>query len=476
VASDVAEALGGASPASRLAWLSRLRGVALLSPLTLLGGIGLAQVVLVCACLSLRVPGAANIGSQTRTNLFVAFCCVAAALYFLAIPLVLRRSLPRRALWIVLGGALAMRALTFGYPAFLSSDIYRYVWDGRVQGAGFNPYRYVPAASPLVPLRDGVNWPHVTRRYTARAAYPPAAEAFFYLVTRIGDSQWPMRAAMLLAELLAIMLMLRFLALAGMPQTAVLIYAWNPLPLWEYAANGHVDVLGIAGIALALAAAARRRMGAAGSALALATLCKLMPLALVPAFWRRWDWRFTGAFAATAVVFYLCYIGAGWQVLGYLPDYVHAEGIDDGDGFFLLRLLTLAGKVPSWADAVYLALSLGGLAALAVCFGFGRKLPLDASARIRSLGRQGAVLATALMAVTTPHYPWYFGWLAYFACLAPYPSVIYLSVAPLLLYLGPARLDLPFHALIWLPFLALAARDCIVARRTVLRPASAVAL
>ena len=46
-----------------------------------------------------------------------------------------------------------MRALLLFAPPH-STDIYRYIWDGRVQADGINPYRYVPADPALAHLRD----------------------------------------------------------------------------------------------------------------------------------------------------------------------------------------------------------------------------------------------------------------------------------------------------------------------------------
>src|SRR5438445_13850687 len=89
------------------------------------------------------------------------------------------RSDQRSALIIILAGAVAMRlALLFVEP-YLSSDIYRYIWDGRVQAAGINPYRYVPKAPELAQLRDAVIFPNINRASYAPTLYPPAADAIF---------------------------------------------------------------------------------------------------------------------------------------------------------------------------------------------------------------------------------------------------------------------------------------------------------
>ena len=55
--------------------------------------------------------------------------------------------------------AAALRLPLIVSPPFLSTDIYRYVWDGRVQAAGINPYRYLPADPALASLRDAIGLP-----------------------------------------------------------------------------------------------------------------------------------------------------------------------------------------------------------------------------------------------------------------------------------------------------------------------------
>jgi hypothetical protein len=47
------------------------------------------------------------------------------------------------------GVAILMRLVLLPLTPELSDDIYRYLWDGQVQLAGINPYRYAPAAAEL---------------------------------------------------------------------------------------------------------------------------------------------------------------------------------------------------------------------------------------------------------------------------------------------------------------------------------------
>jgi len=69
------------------------------------------------------------------------------ALYVVASWLLWRaKTFDRRELWVILAFALVLRAVLVAQTPFLSSDVYRNVWDGRVQAWGINPYRFVPCA------------------------------------------------------------------------------------------------------------------------------------------------------------------------------------------------------------------------------------------------------------------------------------------------------------------------------------------
>jgi hypothetical protein len=101
---------------------------------------------------------------------------------------------------IVLGlGALMRLGLLFETPR-LSDDIYRYLWDGRVQAAGINPYRYIPADPHLAFLRDDAIYPHINRRDYAPTTYPPGAQMFFFAVTRVTETIAGFKAALLCVE------------------------------------------------------------------------------------------------------------------------------------------------------------------------------------------------------------------------------------------------------------------------------------
>src|SRR5215813_4536618 len=77
-----------------------------LAPLT---AIGVAQVILVAAGLVVLTASWLPFDHDTRVVVFMVGICAASLLWLLAVGLVRGAELPRRAVWIVLGMAIAMR-------------------------------------------------------------------------------------------------------------------------------------------------------------------------------------------------------------------------------------------------------------------------------------------------------------------------------------------------------------------------------
>ena len=419
--------------------------------------LGNAILLLTAAALSLHVPGCIWVGTLARKDAVVALMLASAALWALAATRVQHTAL---SLPFVLAIAAALRLMLLPAPPFMSSDIYRYVWDGRVQRAGINPYAHIPADPALAGLRDQVIYPRINRADYAHTIYPPAAQLLFAAIGRLMPTVTGMKAAMLLLEAGGIAAMLALLRQARMPAARILIYAWNPLPAWAIAADGHIDgaMIGLLGLAVWAACAqpsGKRQRGLAGALFAGAVLTKFFPLLVAPALWRRSDWAFPAASAATLLALYALYAGVGWQVFGFLGAYTHEEGLRAGNGFFLLAALSHLAPLPSWAQPVYLACAALALAALGARIAFrppGDSGPVQRAADL-------ALLAFCAMILFSPHYPWYFAWLAWPACLVPWSSLLFLAAAPLLLYADPWHDQILIEACVFVPALALAARD-----------------
>ena len=383
---------------------------------------------------------------------FLKLVVVQIVIYLAVAWLSLRTSDSRSLLVIGLIFAALFRLSIIFFPPHLSDDIYRYIWDGRVQAAGINPYRYIPAEDSLAQLRDDKIYPYINRRDTAHTIYPPVAEAAFLVITRVSESVTWMKAAMVAFEAVAVWAIIQLLVSFGFARQRVLIYAWHPLVVWEFAGSGHIDALAIAFIALTLLARRKNKETATGLLLACATCVKLFPVVLFPAVYKRWSWKMPLAFVAAVVIAYLPYLGVGpMKALGSLPFYATERGLLTGDQYFLLALArqVFHVNVPTVAYFIFVIAVLGALSLWMM------RQRSDDTQYLRN----GLLIASVFLLLLAPHFSWYFTWLMPFLCFIPSIPFFYLTLVNFLLYLtwlgdAPNRV-LVLKALIFVPFLIL---------------------
>jgi len=360
---------------------------------------------------------------------FLKVVFVQCGVYLVAVWLIWRTRSSRSTLVLTLIFTTLFRLSILFAPPYLSDDIYRYIWDGRVQAAGINPYRYIPSEEALKNLRDEEIYPKMNRRDSAHTIYAPVAEVIFFLTTRVSESVTWMKTTMVLFEALGIWAIAQLLASFGLPRQRLLIYAWHPLAIWEFAGSGHLDAIIIAFLGLALLARRRHAEIATGVALASATLVKFFPGVLLPALYKRWNWKMPLVFAIAIVVAYLPYLGVGPRgALGFLFGYAQERGIESGEQFFLLsaiRRVPLGVHVPTAAFVIFAIVILGGLAVWML-----RRQDGDENYIANSL-----VIASAFTVLVAPHFPWYFAWLIPLKCYIPSIPVLYLSLSSFFLYL-----------------------------------------
>lgn len=365
---------------------------------------------------------------------FSAIFAALGALYGAACWLVLRRPerLPRRiALVAIVGVAVAYRLIFIPAVPSLSDDFFRYVWDGAIQEAGYSPYRLPPAAPELAPLRDDYFWPKINRKEQT-SAYPPVAEALFRTLAAIRpfDSA-PFKIAFLACDLLAIALLGLLLRERGQSPLAIVVYAWHPLPVFELLHSAHVDALAVMLLVLALVLQARGRSTLAGVALGLATLTKLYPGLLLPAFTRRDEWRLPAAMGLTVAAGFAPVLLTGDTNFRQLPTYLGEEGYGSGARFLALALLGLNGPL-----AVTFYVAAVAVALLGLSFWLYRRPDAAGGVGAFDVPRRALVLAAAIVLLVTPDYPWYFVWLLPLLAVTPVPVLLYLTGAVSLNYFG----------------------------------------
>ncbi len=384
-------------------------------------------VLLGAAAIALALA-AGPVGLRWGNNGYVV-CLIAAGAVAALASLDVRGMPQGRAILIVLAVAAAVRWIALDWAPHISTDIYRYVWDGRVQGAGINPYRYIPADPALEFLRQPRMYRLINRADYAHTAYPPFAQMFFFLATRTGDTLASMRLAIVGCEALTVWGIYLLLRRMALPPALIVGYAWHPMAIWEAANGGHVDALVSLMVVWSLVAlvAGRRLVGAA--LVTCAVLVKPYAAILIVAFWRLWDWRAPLVVLVVAVALYLPYLGAGWGVLGFLPQYLHEERLDSGSAFWLvLAVRRLFGDVPGLVPA-YVAL--GFAAFVVVAWRILREPAVYAPDR---QVRDAMLLLVVGLFFLSPNYPWYYLPLVPFVVLGGGPVLWVMTLGALLLH------------------------------------------
>ncbi len=226
----------------------------------------------------------------------------------------------RRALRLALLFALLFRLPLALAPVGPDSDMVRYLWDGRVQQRGYNPYSVLPSDPALAATHTSESARMPSLR--ARTPYPPAAQLFFRLVVSIHDSVLAMKLALVACDVLTILVLRAWLAASGRSEWLTLAYAWNPLVILEIAHSGHVDALGALWLVAAAWCLTRKQTALASMAFVLAVTTKLLPIVLAPLFLGRVRVRDGLLGAALLALLYFHFHDPGSTALGAVPNVI----------------------------------------------------------------------------------------------------------------------------------------------------------
>ena len=254
---------------------------------------------------------------------FMASLTLAGIVYLLAIrEFFATPKFSRRVVVIGLVLAAAWNIAFLRVPAGADDDIHRYVWDGRLQRLGYNPYLVVPSDPAVQSLHTAetrnLNNPDLP------SPYPAGAQLFFRAVTAIQESTFALKVAFVVCEFAIVFVLLDVLRRTGQAAHLVLAFAWNPLLAIEVAGSGHIDIVGALLLVVSAAALVRRWRATAAVALGLAIAVKFLPVVLLPLYWKRVRIRDAALAAAVVVLLYLPFLNHGRIPIGSLGTYVQS--------------------------------------------------------------------------------------------------------------------------------------------------------
>ncbi|GAC1357144.1 MAG: hypothetical protein NVS4B11_29150 [Ktedonobacteraceae bacterium] len=312
-------------------------------------------------------------------------------------------------LGIIVLAALLFRVLLLPQVPWLSHDSWRYLWDARVILHGYSPYVYAPESPILKPLRDALIYGN-SGFLDVPTVYPPVAQGVYVLSYLLAPSNlFVLKAIFLGFDMLTCIGLALLLMQRGRDPRLVLLYAWCPLPIVEFAIEGHVDALTITFIVLTLLCATKRDTSVwwrvlLGVLIALATLTKIYPLLLLIVVTRRRDWAIPLACFATIAIAYIPFILLGHgQVFGFFSTYASEQRQNAGVVPLAIHWITysklhLKDQLTILVQYAVDVLFVGPILILLLCLRLRERISMEMATLI---------VVGVVYAVSTHIFPWY---------------------------------------------------------------------
>jgi alpha-1,6-mannosyltransferase len=357
-----------------------------------------------------------------RTVTAIIILLLAGAAYLIAAYLILKwQTNEKGPLFAFIISAAIIYRITLAPLMFpTTDDVFRYRWEGKLQAHGGNPYEARPADPEWAFLVDRT-FPRVGLK-EFKGGYGPAWEmvshGMYRIAAAVSDNEFSQallfKLPAVLADLGLIAALSALLRANGNPATGVLIYAWSPLPVWEFWANGHNDSLVALAVVLTLIFLARGQHWRASSALGLATALKFWPAILLPALIRRVHPRHLSIYAALLLLFAIPYWTGVTENAQFMSGFV--GGWRNNDSIFGLIL---------WiADDPYRAkyFSFALIGAITLLIAFRNRDPVATS----------MWTIVSLLFISSNCHPWYLTWFLPLLAVRPSaPLLLWTAIVPL---------------------------------------------
>jgi len=224
---------------------------------------------------------------------------------------------------------ITLRVVLISVEPYTSSDVSRYLFDGRILLTGLDPYVTAHNHPSLDHLRT--LWQPPVDHLKYPTVYPPFALALYALAAWFGATFGVSKALLIwklltaIASIFVCLVGISVLRHANKPKAIALI-ALNPLLILEAAEGAHIDVFTTLSVVLATWAWQRRHIKTIGIALGIGASIKIVPAILLLPIWFFLSsnrLRLELAFSAFATWFsiYATAIAYGLKPLGILQTF-----------------------------------------------------------------------------------------------------------------------------------------------------------
>ncbi len=159
-------------------------------------------------------------------------------------------------------------------------DIFRYIWEGMIQGHGFSPFVHAPDSLLLAHLRDDL-WTGINNK-SVPAIYPPLAQLLFRSLDGIHHSPLIFKAFFTLCDLVTTAILLCWSFQKGLDPRHVLLFSLSPVSIIFSSGEGHLDAFMVTALAGGLFLYDTGRFRGGFFLMGCAIMLKLTPVILIP--------------------------------------------------------------------------------------------------------------------------------------------------------------------------------------------------
>ncbi len=381
------------------------------------------------------------------------------------------------ALLVILFFAVMFRLTMVLVAPTLSTDQFRYTWEGRLVTQGVSPYRYAPNDPALVPYHSEI-WPLVQQADTT-SPYPPLNQLIGVVeYLTLGDSLLGPKLAAAFFDILTCLALVWLLGLYGFDRRRVILYAWCPLPVIEFGQSGHNDAPMLLLLIIGLGLAQQKRPALSALVVGLACLAKFTPLFVLPLFVASWQpelyrqaaggwgrrvaglfksgWRYPALTVLVIAAGYLPFLIAGKGAIGSILEYT-GSWRDNESMFFQWTADFLSPTVAKVGSLIILGGVLGWLSLsprAALGLSLPRRLMLGLGATLLVASTVHTWYLTWIMVLVPVVWAsdvfaeWDWGWVSFAALVElPYLTYIYFGNTPLYNWIRPVEFW-PVHVFI----------------------------
>lgn len=224
--------------------------------------------------------------------------------------------------YIVFITAVVSRLLMLYYPA--GDDINRYIWEGEIQNAGYNPFELAPDSKELIPLRNE-NWKGINHKHIP-TIYWPAAQIIFKFIALISPTVLAFKFTMMLFDIGIILLLFFLIKSVNAEPRNIILYALNPFTMHWISGEGHLESVMVFWMLLSFLFYNKRKWGLMYISLSLSILTKITPLFIIPFLIKKENLKYS-PFILFSVLLFIPYLNKSispfWVPILFTEDFTY---------------------------------------------------------------------------------------------------------------------------------------------------------